>query len=95
MTEQPDYIAAFRSLRETVNRVLGGSTHEHDWDIVDTWQPETMRPVHPRMQGTIPQTFVLIVCKICHLPQTIGLDGKWTTEQVQSKASEQPSRDNR
>ena len=95
MTEQPsaDYMAAFRSLRETVNRVLGGSTHEHDWDIVGTWQPEVQRPIHPRMQGTVPETYVLIVCKICHLPQTIELAGKWTTEQVRDKTSEKPAFD--
>jgi hypothetical protein len=73
--------------------MLGGSTHEHDWDVVDTWRPETQRPIHPRMQGAIPSTYVLIVCKICHLPQTIELEGIWTTEQVRDKASEKTADD--
>ena len=96
MTEQqqpsPDYLAAFRAMRDTANRVLGTiSTHQHDWEIMDTWRPTTTTPIHPRMQGGIPQTIVLIICKICHLPETTALDEVWTTEQVRGMASEQPS----
>lgn len=94
MTEQPtpDYLDAFRRIRETANRVLGGVNHQHDWDVVDTWRPEN-RQIHPRMQGSVPSTFVLIICKICHLPSTIELEGIWTTEQVRGQASEKPAFD--
>lgn len=93
MPEQPsaDYLAAFRSLGNTAARVLGGSNHEHEWEIVDTWRPAST-PVHPRMQADVPSTFVLVVCKICHFPQTTELDGKWTTDQVRG-ISEQPALD--
>ena len=84
MAEQPDYMAAFRSLRDKANRMLG--THQHEWDVVDTWRPEQRQPIHPRMQGTVPSTFVLVICKLCHLPETIELEGIWTTEQVRGQA---------
>jgi hypothetical protein len=66
-----------------------GSGHEHDWDIIDTWRPEQTRPVHPRMQGSVPITFVLIICKNCHLPQTMELEGIWTTKQVRGQSEQQ------
>lgn len=94
MSEQPapDYMESFRRIRETANRVLGTINHQHDWDVIDTWRPEN-KQIHPRMQGNIPSTFVLVICKTCHIPSTIELEGIWTTEQVRGHASDQPSQD--
>ena len=92
MTDQPQpspaFLESFRAIKETANRVLG--THQHDWEIIDTWRPASPS-IHPRMSAVVPQTIVLIICKICHLPETTALDGVWSTEQVRGQASEQPS----
>lgn len=92
MTDQPSSdFPLWDSMKDSLRHVLGGINHQHEWDVVDTWRPEVQRPIHPRMQGSVPSTFVLIICKICHIPSTIELEGIWTTEQVRGQASEKPA----
>jgi hypothetical protein len=94
MTDQPlSEFPLWDSMKDSLKRMLSGSNHQHDWDIVDTWEPTVQRPVHPRMQGAIPATFVLVICKGCHLPQTVELEGKWTAEQLRSQTSEKQAGD--
>lgn len=92
MSEQPSSeFPLWDSMKDSLKRMLSSTAHEHIWEIVDTWKLTVPRPAHPRMQGSVPQTYVLIICSGCHLPQTIELEGIWTTEQVRSQASEKPA----
>ena len=78
-------------LRRLLDNMLG--THDHEWDVVDVWRPEGNQPVHPRV-STLPTTFALVTCKICHLPETTELEGIWTLEQVRGQSlSVLPDRD--
>jgi hypothetical protein len=87
----PAFLESFRAIRETANRVLGNiSTHQHEWKVIDTWSQRSQSN-HPRITPTIPQTIVLIICTICHLPETTALDGVWTTDQVRGISDDPPS----
>jgi len=81
--QETDWLAAVRRLGD---RLL--SPHEHDWDLVDTWQHPARQPIHPRIQTAIPSTFVLAICKGCHMPQSIELEGQWTIEQVRGQSEQ-------
>jgi len=58
-------------------------SHVHKWNVLDVWHP-TPGLVHPRIKQEY-QTFVLIRCDVCQIPQTIELKGTWTMEQILQK----------
>lgn len=90
MSEQPDYLAALRAIRD---RFVSG--HEHAWEPVDVWRPSSEgRPRHPMDRMATPITIVLIVCKGCRVPQTMELEGVWTIEQVRGESTQVLSRRN-
>src|SRR5215469_17355864 len=58
--------------------------HHHTWDIIDVWHPS--QPNHPQMKPVV-TTIVLMICQICHIPQTEELAGNWTLQQVKGKTT--------
>lgn len=82
MSEHPSEFPIWDTMKEKIH-YLFDSRHEHDWDLVDVWHP-TGQPIHPRDRVSMPFTIVLIICRQCHYPQTMELDGVWTIEQLRS-----------
>jgi hypothetical protein len=85
---EPEPVNATETVEDALKRILReliGEAHVHGWYILDIWWPPS-RQVHPRLAEQ-PVTIALLRCKVCHLPQTIVIDGVWTLEQVTRKAS--------
>jgi hypothetical protein len=54
--------------------------HFHIWDILEVWIPNEVE-YHPRIMSA-PKTITLLMCKVCHLPYTTQLNGKWSLQQL-------------
>lgn len=61
------------------------NAHVHQWEILDTWEPVFQS--HPQLR-TPTFTVVLVRCRVCEIPQTIELKGKWTLRQLLQKGKE-------
>lgn len=51
--------------------------HECTWEVRNV---QAQPVVFPGLQQTY--TVVLLICRICHLPETVLLTGRWELEQL-------------